>query len=45
MVFFFSFGFDFIVFDPTLLFIFLKFLTYEIANELGKQKLEPEGNL
>jgi hypothetical protein len=45
MVFFFSFGFDFVIFNPALLFVFLQFLAYEIADELGKEKLEPKGNL
>jgi hypothetical protein len=45
MVFFSSFGFDFIVFNPALLFVIIQLLTYVIANELGKEKLEPERDL
>jgi len=45
MVFSSSFGFHFVIFNQALLFVVLQLLTYEIADELGKEKLEPEGNL
>jgi hypothetical protein len=45
MVFSFSFGFHFVVVNPAFLLVVLEFLAYEIADQLGKEKLEPEGNL
>jgi hypothetical protein len=44
MVFSFPFGFHFVIFDPALLFVLLQLLTYVVANELGKEKLEPESD-
>jgi hypothetical protein len=40
-----SLGFHFIVSNPALFLVILQFLTYEIATELGKEKLESEGDL